>query len=128
MSAIGLGIDLMEISRMQNMLDKFGDRAMNKLLTKSEQEYCRKNVRVAQHAAARVAAKEAAYKALQTDGNATDVSWLHIEVQVGAGGRPTLTLHGPAQAAADRLGVTDILISLSHSQDTAAAVVVLNAG
>jgi holo-[acyl-carrier protein] synthase len=124
-NTIAIGVDLVEITRIQKMLDRHADRALRRLLSSAERDYCMSKARPAQHVAARVAAKEAAYKALQVDANAGAVSWLDIDVRVASNGRPSLTLVGLAQAAASRLGVKESLVSISHSIDTAVAFVVL---
>lgn len=126
MKTLALGVDLVEITRIARMLERHGDRALRRLLVKGEWEYCQAKARPAQHVAVRVAAKEASYKALQTAGEASAVDWLDIEVVTDGNGRPSLRFHGRAQAAAERLGVRETHISLSHSVDTAIAVVVLN--
>lgn len=126
MRTLSVGIDLVEIARIARMLDQHGDRAVRRLLVGEEREYCLGKARPAQHVAARVAAKEASYKALQAAGEAAAVDWLDIEVLNGEGGRPSVRFHGRAQAAAERLGVRETHLSLSHSQDTAIAVVLLN--
>ena len=123
--AIGVGIDLVDIDRVEALLDRHGERALRRLLTKQEQDYCRDMARPAQHVAVRLAAKEASYKALQLAVDARGVGWLDSEVVVGDEGRPALRLHGRAEAAAARLQVSDALISLTHSRHAAAAVVVL---
>ena len=83
--------------------------------------------RPAQHVAARLAAKEASYKALQQAGNTRGgaVGWLDSEVVLNAHGRPSLRLHGVAERAANHLGVSSAIMSLTHSDSTAAAVVIL---
>ena len=123
--AIGVGIDLVDIDRVEALLARHGERALRRLLTEQEQAYCRDMARPAQHVAARLAAKEASYKALQLAADARGVGWLDSEVVVGAEGRPTLRLHGRAETAAARLQASDALISLTHSRHAAAAVVVL---
>jgi holo-[acyl-carrier protein] synthase len=122
----GVGIDLVEIDRVQQMLDRHGDRARRRLLLPAERVYCEGKARPAQHVAARIAAKEAAFKALQAAGHASHVSWLDIEVLMDDERRPSLRYHGAALDAAARLGVSRSLVSLSHSIDTAVAVVVLD--
>ncbi len=124
-NTIAIGVDLVEIDRIQAMLDRHADRALRRLLSPEERDYCMSKAKPAQHVAARVAAKEAAYKALQVDPNAGAVSWLDIDVRVVGNGRPSLTLGGLAQAAASRLSVKESLVSISHSIDTAVAFVVL---
>jgi holo-[acyl-carrier protein] synthase len=126
--AIGVGIDLVDIDRVEALLHRHGERALRRLLTEQEQAYCRDMARPAQHVAARVAAKEASYKALQLAGDAGRVGWLDSEVVVNGDGRPTLRLHGRAEEAASRLQASDVLISLTHSRHAAAAVVVLTRG
>ena len=107
------------------MLEHHGTRALRKLLTEHELAYCAQRPNVAQHVAGRLAAKEATYKALQVVDGASDVRWLDIEVITNDGGRPTLELHGQADEAARRLRAKDALVSISHSIDTAIAMVVL---
>ncbi len=128
MIPLSVGIDLVDVPRIKAMLDRYGGRVMQKLLTVSERAYCEPKAYPEQHVAARVAAKEAAYKALQADGKARSVSWLDIEVVVEATGRPSLRFLGRGQAAASRLGVKSTLVSLTHVPPMAAAVVVLVGG
>lgn len=122
---VGIGVDVVDIERIERMLGKHGERALRRLLTEAEREYCQKAARPAQHVAARVAAKEAAYKALQVDPEAASVWWLDLEVQAEANGGPTLRMHGIAEVAARRLGVSHSFLSLSHSDTTAVAFVTL---
>lgn len=124
---VSIGVDLVEIARMEAMLTRHGGRALQRLLTADEQAYCRSKARPAQHVATRVAAKEAAFKALQRAGDAAHVSWLHIEVRSDEDGQPALCFNGPAADAARRLGATGSMVTLSHSIDTAIAMVVLTA-
>jgi holo-[acyl-carrier protein] synthase len=77
------------------------------------------------HVAARVAAKEACFKALSGDIEARAIAWQEIEVVHDEHRRPVLRLHGRAWQRAVALGVTSIHVSLTHSKHTAAAVVVL---
>lgn len=118
---VGLGIDLTEISRIQAMLDRWGERFERRLFTDGERAYCRGRARPAQHFAARFAAKEATLKALSVP---EGLSWHEMEVDAGAGA-PRLTLGGQAAAAARRLGVARAHLTLTHAADVAAAVVVL---
>jgi holo-[acyl-carrier protein] synthase len=75
--------------------------------------------------AARLAAKEATYKALNQNGDTGYVGWHEVEVGRAEDGRPSLVLHGKARDAAERLGVTSSLVSLTHTDTQAAAVVLL---
>lgn len=124
-TAIAVGVDLVEIDRVQNILEKHGERGVRRMLTPAEVDYCLSKAHPAQHVAVRLAAKEASFKALQLDDQANSVSWLEVEVETDGGGRPSVRLLGRAEAAAQRLGATGALVSLSHSRDTAIAVVVL---
>ena len=121
---IGIGTDVTEISRIQKSIDRFGNRFLERIFTPAEIAYCLTKKHHAESFAARFAAKEAAAKALGT-GIAHGVSWQELEVQRAPSGRPTLLLHGRAAQRAAALGVTRSAISLTHSRDTAMAVVLL---
>ncbi len=122
---MAVGIDLVEVDRMQRMLDDKGDRVLTRLLTAEERTYCLSQVRPARHVAARVAAKEAVYKALQGTPDARAIGWQDIEVVRDWDGRPGVRLTGRAEARAHRLGVATVLLSLTHSDLHAAAIAVL---
>ena len=120
----GLGIDLVDIARVQRLIDTKGERALRRLFTADEVDYALSRALPAQHLAARLAAKEAAFKALAGNSLARSIGWREIEVVRGDHG-PTLSLHGRAADRATELGVTSIWVSLTHSATTAGAVVVL---
>ncbi len=121
---IGVGTDLMEIARIAQSVDRFGERFLHRVFTPREIEYCQQKKNAAESFAARFAAKEAAAKALGT-GISRGVGWLELEVLREPGDRPTLQLTGRAAARAHWLGVSTISLSLSHSRDTALAVVIM---
>ena len=121
---VGLGTDLAEISRVARSIERFGERFLARVFTPAEIAYCRSKKNFAESFAARFAAKEAAAKALGT-GISQGVGWLEFEVLRAPSGRPSLILHGRAAELAGRLRVTSIAVSLTHSRDTAMAVVVL---
>jgi len=123
---VGTGVDLSEISRIQDSLDRFGDRFLNRIYTEREQTYCMRKKHAAESLAARFAAKEAGAKALGT-GIARGVLWKEIEVTHLPGGRPALLFHGRAAQRAANMGVTAAHLSLSHGRDLAIAQVVLEA-
>jgi len=125
MELIGIGIDLVDIARVERMMERHGDRVIARFLTAREREYVVLKHRPAMHIAARIAAKEAAYKALQTLPGARAVSWQDMEVERETEGRPYLTLYGLAQELARRHGPLAIALSLSHSDATAGAVAVV---
>jgi len=120
----GIGIDLVDIARVDRLLDDKGERALRRLFTADEVSYALARPLPGQHLAARLAAKEAAFKALSGNQLARGIGWKEIEVIRGDHG-PTLTLHGRAAERATELGVTSIWVSLTHSATTAGAVVVL---
>lgn len=122
---VGTGIDLCEISRMQQAWERYGERFLQRIFTPAEATYCqRKRYTTAESLAARFAAKEAVAKALGT-GIAKGVGWRDIEVVHLPSGRPTLRFHGRAEERAAALRVTAAHLSLSHSRGLAIASVVL---
>ena len=123
---VGVGIDLVDIARVDRLLDAKGERALRRLFTADEVSYALARPLPAQHLAARLAAKEAAFKALSGSSLARGIGWREIEV-IRTDDRPTLALHGRAADRAAALGVTNIWVSLTHSATTAGAVVVLDA-
>ncbi len=125
MSAVGVGVDLVEVSRVAAIIADKGARVFERLLTPAERAYCESRPDPATHVAVRLAAKEAAYKALQGSEGARGIGWRDIEVIRAADGRPDLALSGLAQARARELGVRRVLLSLSHTHLAAVAVVVL---
>ena len=120
----GIGLDLVDIARVDRLLDDKGERALRRLFTADEVSYALARPLPGQHLAARLAAKEAAFKALSGNQLARGIGWKEIEVIRGDHG-PTLALHGRAAERATELGVTSIWVSLTHSATTAGAVVVL---
>jgi holo-[acyl-carrier protein] synthase len=125
MSVRGVGIDLVEVDRVRRLLERFGDRALERLLTAEERAYCLAKAYPAPYVAARIAAKEAAFKALAYDEEGLRIRWTDLEVARDPDGRPRLRLHGRAAEAAARLGIRDSSVSLTHERTMAAAVVVL---
>jgi holo-[acyl-carrier protein] synthase len=122
---VGLGVDLVDIARVRRLVETRGDRAMARLFTDGERQYAGYRVDPARHLAARIAAKEAAFKALAGNDLARGIGWRELEVFAREDGGPMLRLHGRAERRAAELGVTRILVTLSHTDTTAVAVVVL---
>jgi holo-[acyl-carrier protein] synthase len=120
---ISLGIDVASVARMQQALDRFGDRFSARILTPREQKELSARADRAIYLAGRFAAKEALSKAL---GAPRDVWWQDVEVHKGPLGAPVLELRGAASLHAERLGVKRSLISITHDAGVAAAVVVLD--
>ncbi len=121
---IGLGTDLVEVARIRESMERFGDRFLLRIFTEGERRYCAAKRYSEQNLAARFAAKEAGAKALGT-GISHGVGWQDLEVSREPGQAPRLLLHGRAAELAQRLTVARISLSLSHTAVTAMAVVVL---
>jgi len=118
---LGTGIDLVENDRVRDMIDRWGARFTDRVFCPAEQAYCQDKAFPHQHYAARFAVKEAVAKALGT-GISPQVGWRCIEVtRNGRSGAPSVRLHGPAADFARRLGVAEILVSLSHTRNHAVA-------
>jgi holo-[acyl-carrier protein] synthase len=122
---VGLGIDLVDIARVERLISQRGDRVLSRLFTEREVAYAMSKAMPFVHLAARIAAKEAAYKALSGSHNARGIGWRDMEVTTAADGRPSLLLHGLAADRAAELRVVRAWLTLSHSESTAGAVVVL---
>lgn len=121
---IGHGIDLVEIARIERMLDEHGERFATRCFTAAERAYAEASAAVrGERYAARFAAKEAALKALGT-GLRDGIDWTDIEVDRTAGGRPFLRLHGRAAEIAASLGIEGWAISLTHAGGMAMASVI----
>ncbi len=114
-----IGVDLMDVERIERAIERYGDRFYARFFTDNERRACEG---FPQRLAARFAAKEATAKALGT--GIGDVGWTEIEVDCDERGRPCLHLHGNAARLAADLGLTIWEISLSHTKDQAIAFVV----
>lgn len=124
MSIVGIGIDLVDTARVEALFTRHGDRAVRRLLTPAEAAYVWGMADPYRHAAARVAAKEAVYKALQPLAGARAIGWTDIEVVRGATGRPEVRLHGRAVSVVEMVPGLRLHLSLTHADSTAAAVAV----
>jgi len=121
---IGLGIDLIEISRIEESFDRHGERFRDRVFTAAEAAYCDGQAAPALHYAARFAAKEAFSKALGL-GIANGISWPEIGVMNDEWKAPRLILTGRAAQLAAERGVWATHVSLTHTDTMASAVVVL---
>jgi holo-[acyl-carrier protein] synthase len=122
---VGIGIDAVEIDRIDRMFADKGERMLHRLFTGEELIYIQTKVAPGQHLAVRLAAKEAAYKALAGNDLARGIGWRDVEVISRADGAPFLRLHGHAETRYNELGATSIHVSLTHSLTTAVAVVIV---
>ncbi len=117
--AVAVGIDIIEIARIERTYRDFGERFLNRVYTERERERYRGRVN---ELAARFAAKEATSKALGT--GIVGIRWREMEVLPNRRGKPVLILHGQAAERARLLGLTDFSVSLTHSRTDAMAFVV----
>jgi holo-[acyl-carrier protein] synthase len=121
---VGTGIDIAEVPRIRQSIERFGGRFLERIYTAGEIRYCDSKANRAERYAARFAAKEAAMKALGT-GWSHGVRWRDCEVVRLPGGRPSISFHGKAAEVAAKLGVKHAALSLSHTVEQAIAQVIL---
>lgn len=121
---VGTGIDIAEVPRIRQAIERFGGRFLQRIFTDGEIRYCDSKANRIERYAARFAAKEAAMKALGTGWN-HGVRWRDIEVARKPGSRPTIIFHGKAAEFASRLGAAHVALSLSHTEEQAIAQVIL---
>ena len=122
MNVIGVGVDLVDLERVARLLSHKGEHAMQKFFTDEERAYLATRPDPTGHAAARIAAKEAVYKALQSLPGARGVGWRDIEVTRDGDGRPAIRLHGLAARIAEENGGLVVQVSLTHSAASAGAI------
>jgi holo-[acyl-carrier protein] synthase len=120
---VGLGVDIAEVGRVRAAIERYGEVFLRRVYTAREREYCEQFKNKFERYAGRFAAKEAAMKALGT-GWSRGVRWVDVEVVRERGGRPTLALAGEAAKVAERLGVSNISLSITHTGDQALAQVI----
>jgi holo-[acyl-carrier protein] synthase len=121
---VGTGIDIVEIARFRKVVERLKDRFISRVFTPEEQQFCQKHHDPIPHFAARFAAKEALFKALGT-GWAKGVTWLDVEVRRQRQDPPLMVLCGEAGRISANKGTQSVHLSLSHSEDSAVALVVL---
>jgi holo-[acyl-carrier protein] synthase len=121
---VGTGIDIAEVPRIRASIERFGSRFLERIYTAGEMRYCDSKANRVERYAARFAAKEAAMKALGTGWN-HGVRWRDCEVVRMPGGRPSMKFHGRAGEFAAKLGVQNIALSISHTEEQAIAQVIL---
>jgi len=114
-----IGVDIVEISRIKEALNRWGDRFLKRVYTDSELHLCGNRV---ESLAARFAGKEAVMKAISQTG--FFIGWKDIEILKRQDGKPLLRLHGQAQKIMESIGVDKLSLCLSHSADYAIAFVI----
>ena len=120
---VGMGIDIAEVPRIRAVIESQKERFLRRVYTLEEVAYCEQFKNKYERYAGRFAVKEAAMKALGT-GWSRGVRWVDVEVVRARGGKPTLVLKGEAKNVADRLGVKNIAVSITHTEEQAIAQVI----
>ncbi len=118
----GIGIDIIEIDRVKDSVEKYGDHFLRKVYTQTELDYCLGKGNKYQHLAARFAAKEAVFKALSTGWN-KDVGWQDIEIYNEPNGLPLVNLKGEVGSFLN--DGKNLKISMSHSRDYVTCVAII---
>ncbi len=121
---VGIGVDIVEIERMRRALSN-GDSMIQRVFTEDEIQYCSDRKNRFQHFAGRFAAKEAALKALGT-GWQQGIRWRDVEVLAGEMGKPLLKLYGKAKELFEKSGAKTPMVTITHADDYAVAMVVLD--
>ena len=121
---VGTGVDLAEVPRIQASIERYGEKFIRRIYTPAEVAYVERKANKYERYAARFAAKEAGMKAIGT-GWRRGVTWQDFEVANLAGGKPTLLLHGVAAKFAEKLGVKNISLSITHTAELGMAHVIL---
>ena len=120
MMIYGIGIDVVEVDRIERAIERQGEAFVSRLFTQEERDYCERQARPAMHFAARFAAKEAVSKAFGT-GIGGQAGWLEMEVLRVESGAPKMLFHGNAAEFLKTEGISEVQISLTHARDYAAA-------
>jgi holo-[acyl-carrier protein] synthase len=121
---VGTGVDLAEVPRIRASIERFGNRFVERIFTPAEIAYVERKANRYERYAARFAAKEAGMKAIGT-GWKRGVTWQDFEVANLPSGKPTLRLHGMAATISAKLGVRNISLSLTHTEQFGMAHVIL---
>jgi holo-[acyl-carrier protein] synthase len=117
MDIAGIGVDLVEVDRVKRILDR-RSTFVRRVFTADEIEYCQRQASPAECYAARWAAREACRKAL---GGIRNMRWRDVRVSRAPSGAPSLVLEGTSKARADALGVSQVMLALTHERRMAAA-------
>ncbi|MBN2317333.1 MAG: holo-ACP synthase [Sedimentisphaerales bacterium] len=120
MDIIAHGIDLVDCPRIEQMMQRHGERFLNRVFTATEQAYARKNKNTVEKLAGRFAAKEAILKLMGT-GWRGKIAWTDMEITNNPSGQPEVTLSGEVKEIAGRLGIGHISISITHTANFAIA-------
>ena len=121
---VGTGVDLAEVDRIQRSIERYGEKFIKRIFTPGEIAYVERKANKFERYAARFAAKEAGMKAIGT-GWRHGVTWQDFEVANLRTGKPTLLFHGVAARYAERLGVKNVALSITHTAALGMAHVIL---
>jgi len=117
----GIGIDVVETTRLQQAIDRWGDIFLKKIFTTGEIDYARSKKNYIQHFAARFAAKEAVAKAL-AKGWGSGFRWKDVEIENDAAGKPSVILHGHLKTVLQK---KQVHVSISHSENVVVAFAII---
>ena len=120
---IGIGTDITECLRIARMIERHGEQFIDRVYTPVETAYCQSRKQSTQHFTGRWAAKEAILKAIGT-GWRRGISWQDMEIRNDPNGRPVVTVRGGVQEVVERLGISEIRVSISHCHTHATAVAI----
>lgn len=120
---VGMGVDIAEVQRIREAIERHGEGFLKRVYTNREREYCERFKNKYERYAGRFAAKEAAMKALGT-GWRRGVRWVDLEVVRQSSGRPTLAIAGEAAKIAESIGVKSVALSITHTEHQALAQVI----
>ncbi|MCX7817304.1 MAG: holo-ACP synthase [Syntrophales bacterium] len=123
---VGSGIDIVSVRKIDRIIAHWGEKFVERVFTENEIRYCRSRKRPAVHYAARFAAKESFMKALGK-GFSSGISLREIEVMRDERGKPFLVFYGRASMIVEQSGVSFIHLSLTHTEEFAVAMVILEA-
>jgi holo-[acyl-carrier protein] synthase len=121
---LGTGIDVIEVARIAASYERFGERFVNRILLPDEIAYCLTHKDPAPFLAARFAAKEAVSKAFGT-GIGAALGWQDMEIRRKESGEPFVVMHGKGKELFEARGARQLLVSLSHTENYAAATAAL---
>ena len=121
---VGIGTDVIQVKRIGQAIERFGNRFLKRIFTALEIEYCSSRRNADLHYAGRFAAKESAFKAMQR-GWGGDVSWTDIEVYNEPSGAPRIRFQGKALEIVQSMNMTRAHVSISHIEEVAVAMVAL---
>jgi holo-[acyl-carrier protein] synthase len=121
---LGLGVDVIEVARVRGVVERQGERFLQRVFTEEERAYCFGRAYPHKHLAARFAAKEAVSKCFTT-GIGAELGWKSVSIYHGMRSEPLVRLDDKGEALLRRIGATHVLVTLSHSEISAIAVAAL---